>query len=51
MVTHDPRIAAYGDEIVHLTDGKISDRLELDGAAGGDERAQAVLAWLQAAGA
>jgi len=50
MVTHDARAAAYGDEVVLLTDGRISDRLDLQ-SKGGDERAQAVIAWLAAAGA
>ena len=57
MVTHDARAAAFADEVVLLDDGKIADRLDIDshvehdGAAGGDGRAQAVLAWIQAAGA
>jgi putative ABC transport system ATP-binding protein len=49
MVTHDPRAAAFADEVILLQDGRIADRHLVHG--GGDERAQAVFAWLQAAGA
>jgi putative ABC transport system ATP-binding protein len=57
MVTHDARAAAFADEVVLLDDGKIADRLDIDAhvghdaAAGGDGRAQAIFAWIQAAGA
>ena len=61
IVTHDPRAAAYGDEVIYLEDGRIRSRIDLrttkargrsgaastDGAKGGEARAQAVLAWLQ----
>jgi len=46
MVSHDPRAAAYGDEVIMLRDGVITDRLELEGE---QDRAEVVLAWLQAA--
>ncbi len=49
MVTHDPRAAAFADEVILLQDGRIADRHEVTG--GGEERAAAVFAWLQAAGA
>ncbi len=29
MVTHDPRIAAFGDSVVGLRDGRLADRLDL----------------------
>ncbi|MGZ4211011.1 MAG: ABC transporter ATP-binding protein [Actinomycetota bacterium] len=56
MVTHDARAAAFADEVVLLLDGEIADTLDIAtgarvGAAGGDERAAAVLTWIQAAGA
>jgi putative ABC transport system ATP-binding protein len=64
IVTHDPRAAAYGDEVIYLEDGQIRSRIDLskrpaagarsrDGSAagGGEARAQAVLAWLQKLGA
>jgi len=64
IVTHDPRAAAYGDEVIYLEDGQIRSRIDLtkrssgrtgrastDGAKGGEARAQAVLAWLQKLGA
>ena len=64
IVTHDPRAAAFGDEVIYLEDGKIRSRIDLskrrtsrngktsrDGARGGEQRAQAVLAWLQKLGA
>ena len=58
IVTHDPRAAAYGDEVVYLEDGQIGSRLDLsagratkNGSAGGERRAQAVLSWLQELGA
>jgi putative ABC transport system ATP-binding protein len=64
IVTHDPRAAAYGDEVVYLEDGKVRSRIDLtklrgstrarassDGARGGEARAKAVLAWLQELGA
>lgn len=63
IVTHDPRAAAYGDEVIYLEDGRIRSRIDpgrrpstrrraaasRDG--GGEVRAQAVLAWLQELGA
>jgi putative ABC transport system ATP-binding protein len=54
MVTHDHNAAAYADEIVLLEDGRISDTLDIEAhlaaqATKGGDRAQAVLAWLQAA--
>ena len=64
IVTHDPRAAAFGDEVIYLEDGQIRSRIDLskrrttrngkasrDGARGGEQRAQAVLAWLQKLGA
>lgn len=65
IVTHDPRAAAYGDEVIYLEDGKIRSRIDLnrpsrskrsarpsrDGTRGGERRAQAVLTWLQELGA
>jgi putative ABC transport system ATP-binding protein len=63
MVTHDPRAAAHGDEIVFIRDGRIDANLALNGrrsrtskrrttaAERMDERAQTVLAWLQELGA
>jgi len=64
MVTHDPRAAATGDEIVLLQDGRITDHLDIAGHVeaerkrrrrkaepNGEDRANAVLAWLQASGA
>jgi putative ABC transport system ATP-binding protein len=66
IVTHDPRAAAYGDEVVYLEDGRITSRIDLsktrtsstragapsrDGTRGGEARARAVLAWLQKLGA
>jgi putative ABC transport system ATP-binding protein len=65
IVTHDPRAAAFGDEVIYLEDGQIRSRIDLtktrargrtgrasaDGIRGGEQRAQAVLAWLQELGA
>ena len=51
LVTHDARAAAFADTVVLLQDGRISGDLDLDHSSGGEDRAQAVLAWLQAAGA
>jgi putative ABC transport system ATP-binding protein len=62
IVTHDPRAAAYGDEVIYLEDGQIRSRIDLskrpaagsrsrNGSGGGEARAQAVLAWLQKLGA
>ena len=62
IVTHDPRAAAYGDEVIYLEDGAIRSRIDLsrrpatgsrsrNGGGGGEARAQAVLAWLQKLGA
>ncbi len=52
IVTHDPRAAAYGDEVVYLEDGRIRETLDLTKKRrGGDVRAQAVLTWLQKLGA
>jgi putative ABC transport system ATP-binding protein len=31
IVTHDPRAAAYGDEVMYLEDGKVRSRLEIGG--------------------
>jgi putative ABC transport system ATP-binding protein len=48
MVTHDPRSAAYGNAVVMLRDGRLEDRLELDGTGPGHpDRARAVLRWLE----
>jgi putative ABC transport system ATP-binding protein len=62
IVTHDPRAAAYGDDVIFLEDGRITSELNLSrkqwprrsasgGAIGGEARAQAVLNWLQKLGA
>jgi putative ABC transport system ATP-binding protein len=52
IVTHDPRAAAYGDEVIYLEDGEIRSTIDLTTKRkGGDVRAQAVLAWLQKLGA
>ncbi|MEX2393928.1 MAG: ABC transporter ATP-binding protein [Actinomycetota bacterium] len=51
IVTHDPRAAAYGDEVIYLEDGHIRSDLSLNGTGGGDRRAKAVLDWLQKLGA
>ncbi len=64
IVTHDPRAAAFGDDVIYLEDGKIRSHISLegkgrtkaasardDGTKGGDARAQAVLSWLQKLGA
>lgn len=57
IVTHDPRAAAYGDEVIYLEDGQIRSTIELDtirrraNGRGGEARAQAVLSWLQELGA
>ncbi len=50
IVTHDPRAAAFGEEVIYLEDGRIRSTLSLK-ARGGDARASAVLAWLQKLGA
>ncbi len=52
VVTHDPKAAAFGDEVVYLEDGRIRSTLDLSKRrGGGDARAQAVLTWLQKLGA
>jgi putative ABC transport system ATP-binding protein len=62
IVTHDPRAAAYGDEVIYLEDGRVRSSIDLskrpaagsrsrNGSGGGEARAQAVLAWLQKLGA
>ena len=56
IVTHDPRAAAYGDEVIYLEDGAIRSSIDLNkgranGTRGGEARAQAVLSWLQKLGA
>jgi putative ABC transport system ATP-binding protein len=47
MVTHDPRAAAVGDEVVMLRDGAVAGHLAL-GATTGEDRTQQVLRWLEA---
>jgi putative ABC transport system ATP-binding protein len=58
LVTHDARAGAFGDEVALLRDGRVADRLELDGWTTpeaedlslqrfGDERSDEILAWLQ----
>ena len=58
LVTHDARAGAFGDEVALLRDGRIADRLELDGWTTpeaeelsrqrfGDERSDEILSWLQ----
>jgi putative ABC transport system ATP-binding protein len=51
IVTHDPRAAAYGDEVIYLEDGQITSTIALNGTKGGEARAKAVLSWLQKLGA
>jgi len=59
IVTHDPRAAAYGDEVIYLEDGQVRSTIDLSktraraatNGRGGEARAQAVLAWLQELGA
>jgi putative ABC transport system ATP-binding protein len=50
IVTHDPRAAAFGEEVIYLEDGRIRSSLNSK-ARGGEARAKAVLAWLQKLGA
>jgi putative ABC transport system ATP-binding protein len=50
IVTHDPRAAAFGEEVIYLEDGRIRSNITLK-ARGGEARAKAVLAWLQKLGA
>ena len=45
IVTHDATVAAFADSVVFLRDGRLVDRLVLEGEGG--DRAQLVLAWLQ----
>ncbi len=49
MVTHDPRAASFGDEIIYLRDGRIAERFDPSRSRvkRGEDRAQSVLAWLQ----
>jgi putative ABC transport system ATP-binding protein len=55
MVTHDPRSAAYGDEVLLLRSGAVASRLDIGARCRGaarvdrsdDARARAVLRWLQ----
>lgn len=49
MVTHDPKAAAFGDDVLYIKDGKIAANLDLRkmGAGGGEERSQSVFTWLQ----
>ena len=55
MVTHDPRSAAFGDEVLLLRDGSVMDRLDVSAKCRGaartnradDSRSRAVLRWLQ----
>jgi len=51
IVTHDPRAAAFGDEVIYLEDGQITSTIALNGTKGGEARAKAVLSWLQKLGA
>ncbi len=53
IVTHDPRAAAFGDEVIYLEDGRIRSTLALASkrTRGGDQTAKAVLTWLQKLGA
>ena len=50
IVTHDPRAAAFGEEVIYLEDGRVRSNLALK-ARGGEQRASSVLAWLQKLGA
>ncbi|HYZ92040.1 MAG TPA: ABC transporter ATP-binding protein [Actinomycetota bacterium] len=50
IVTHDPRAAAFGEEVIYLEDGRVRSNLSLS-AKGGEARAKTVLAWLQKLGA
>ena len=55
MVTHDPRGAAHGDEVLLLRDGKLADRLDVNAQCRGrartdrtdEARSRAVLRWLE----
>ena len=55
MVTHDPRGAAHGDEVLLLRDGKLADRLDVNAQCRGqartdrthEGRSRAVLRWLE----
>jgi putative ABC transport system ATP-binding protein len=55
MVTHDPRGASHGDEVLLLRDGKLADRLDVNAQCRGqartdrthEGRSRAVLRWLE----
>jgi putative ABC transport system ATP-binding protein len=57
MVTHDPRSAAFGDEVLLLRDGNVEKQLDLNGKptrsrtkpkVDHDARQRTVLKWLEA---
>ena len=55
MVTHDPRGASHGDEVLLLRDGRLADRLDVNAQCRGqartdrthEGRSRAVLRWLE----
>jgi putative ABC transport system ATP-binding protein len=46
MVTHDPRAASYGDEVILLRDGLVAGRLPFPAEATLDIRASGLASWL-----
>jgi putative ABC transport system ATP-binding protein len=46
VVTHDPRVAAAGDEVVELRDGRIGGHLDLSAGERGRRPADRIVTWL-----
>ena len=46
VVTHDPQIATIGDEVVHLRDGRVTGRIEVQPGQAGQARAELALSLL-----
>jgi putative ABC transport system ATP-binding protein len=46
VVTHDPRVAAIGDEVIELRDGRVDGVLDLAAARTDDPRAEGIISWL-----
>jgi len=46
VVTHDPNVAAAGDEVLHLRDGAVTGRIDLGCGGDGSPPAQRLAAWL-----
>ena len=46
VVTHDPDVAAVGDEVLHLRDGAVTGCIQLGPDADGSSPAQRLIAWL-----